>query len=48
MGKGTGLGLSVIYGILKMHSGTISVKSNADATRGPTGSRFTVSLPRVA
>jgi signal transduction histidine kinase len=46
MGKGTGLGLAVSYGIVKMHSGDIGVKSQADPAIGPTGSTFTVSLPR--
>ena len=46
MGKGTGLGLSVTYGIVKMHSGDISVESNADPESGPTGTTFTVTLPR--
>lgn len=46
MGKGTGLGLAVSYGIVKMHSGDIRVQSQADPTVGPTGTTFTVSLPR--
>jgi signal transduction histidine kinase/NAD-dependent dihydropyrimidine dehydrogenase PreA subunit len=46
MGKGTGLGLAVTYGIIKMHNGDISVRSNADPARGQTGSVFTVTLPR--
>jgi len=46
MGKGTGLGLAVCYGIVKMHRGQISVESNTDAETGPTGSTFTVTLPR--
>ncbi|MEN6452143.1 MAG: [Fe-Fe] hydrogenase large subunit C-terminal domain-containing protein [Thermoguttaceae bacterium] len=46
MGKGTGLGLAVSYGIVKMHSGDIRVQSQADPTAGPTGTTFTVSLPR--
>jgi nitrogen-specific signal transduction histidine kinase/iron only hydrogenase large subunit-like protein len=46
MGKGTGLGLAVSYGIVKMHMGDIRVQSQADPAAGPTGSTFTVSLPR--
>lgn len=46
LGKGTGLGLAVAYGIVKMHRGRIEVTSNADPTRGPTGTTFTVALPR--
>ena len=46
LGQGTGLGLSVSYGIVKMHSGDISVASNTDPEKGPTGTTFTVALPR--
>ncbi len=46
IGKGTGLGLPIIYGIVKMHKGNISVKSNADPVKGPTGTTFTISFPR--
>ncbi len=46
VGKGTGLGLAVSYGIVKMHRGDIKVKSNADPAKGPTGTTFTVVLPR--
>jgi C4-dicarboxylate-specific signal transduction histidine kinase len=46
MGKGTGLGLAVSYGIVKMHMGDIRVQSQADPDLGPTGSTFTVTLPR--
>ncbi|MDN5278507.1 MAG: two-component system, NtrC family, sensor kinase [Clostridiales bacterium] len=46
LGKGTGLGLSVTYGIVKMHSGDIRVESNADPDEGPTGTTFSVILPR--
>jgi signal transduction histidine kinase len=45
-GKGTGLGLAVTYGIVKMHRGDIKVSSNADPATGPTGTTFTVILPR--
>ena len=48
MGKGTGLGLPVVYGIVKLHRGDISVESNADPNQGPTGSTFRVKLPREA
>jgi signal transduction histidine kinase/Fe-S-cluster-containing hydrogenase component 2 len=46
MGEGTGLGLSVAYGIIKMHRGQITLVSQADPDKGPTGSTFTVRLPR--
>ncbi len=46
VGQGTGLGLSIIYGIIKMHSGDIRVESNADPAQGPTGTTFTITLPR--
>lgn len=46
IGKGTGLGLAITYGIVKMHSGDIRFTSNCDSTKGPTGTKFTVMLPR--
>lgn len=46
-GKGTGLGLAITYGIIKMHYGNIDVVSNADPAEGPTGTCFTVTLPRL-
>lgn len=46
IGRGTGLGLAVSYGIVKMHHGDIQVRSNADPSAGPTGTTFTVLLPR--
>ncbi|MGC8727929.1 MAG: [Fe-Fe] hydrogenase large subunit C-terminal domain-containing protein [Elusimicrobiales bacterium] len=48
IGKGTGLGLAVSYGIIKAHKGVITVKSNADSTKGPTGTVFKVSIPKVS
>lgn len=48
LGEGTGLGLAVAYGIVKMHHGDITVTSNTDAAAGPTGTTFTVTLPRLA
>jgi len=46
IGTGTGLGLAVVYGIVKMHRGKITVKSNADPAKEQTGTVFVVSLPR--
>ena len=46
IGEGTGLGLAVAYGIVKMHRGNIEVKSNDNVENGPTGTEFTVTLPR--
>ena len=46
VGMGTGLGLAVTHGIVKMHRGQITVQSNQDPEKGPTGTTFTVSLPR--
>ncbi|MBP7935093.1 MAG: 4Fe-4S binding protein [Phycisphaerae bacterium] len=48
VGKGTGLGLAVTYGIVKMHRGQISLESNDQPAKGPTGTTFTVVLPRQA
>ncbi len=47
-GEGTGLGLAVSYGIVKMHRGDLSVRSNTDAASGPTGTTFSIILPRRA
>jgi signal transduction histidine kinase len=40
MGKGTGLGLAITYGVVKMHSGDISVESEEGK-----GTTFFVSIP---
>lgn len=45
MGKGTGLGLAICYGIVKMHSGSIAVETNADPAQGSTFTRFIIKLP---
>lgn len=47
VGRGTGLGLAVSYGIVKMHRGGITVESNDDPEQGPTGTTFTVSIPKA-
>lgn len=46
IGKGTGLGLAVTYGIIKMHHGNIQVETNTDKSSGPTGTAFTITIPR--
>ena len=43
VGKGTGLGLSLCYGIIREHSGTITVRSKVGQ-----GAQFTVELPLAA
>lgn len=46
VGKGTGLGLATSYGIVKMHKGKIEVRSNSNKEKGPTGTTFSIILPR--
>ncbi|MCX6332706.1 MAG: ATP-binding protein, partial [Bacteroidia bacterium] len=46
LGHGTGLGLATAYGIVKMHKGQITVESNTDPAKGPTGTSFKIVLPR--
>ncbi len=43
LGKGTGMGLSIVYGVVKMHAGDLSVDSEPDR-----GRVFTVRLPAQA
>lgn len=47
IGKGTGLGLATAYGIVKMHKGKIELESNADISKGSTGTSFKIELPRI-
>jgi len=46
VGKGTGLGLPLCYGIVKMHKGKITLNSNDNPGKGPTGTTFIIRLPR--
>jgi len=45
-GEGTGLGLAETYGIIKAHQGSISITSNNDPLKGPTGTKISIMLPR--
>ncbi|MBN2681537.1 MAG: 4Fe-4S binding protein [Bacteroidales bacterium] len=45
-GKGTGLGLPLVYGIVKMHKGSIEVVSNSNPEKGKTGTCFKIKIPR--
>jgi signal transduction histidine kinase len=47
VGEGTGLGLPFAYGAIKMHSGKLTIESNADAANGPIGTRIQIILPRA-
>jgi iron only hydrogenase large subunit-like protein len=46
IGQGTGLGLALVYSLVKIHKGQITVKSNADPIKGSTGTTFNITLPR--
>jgi len=46
VGDGTGLGLPQVYAAVKAHRGDISIESNADLEKGPTGTTVRIKLPR--
>ena len=46
VGDGTGLGLPSAYATIKGHRGDISIESNADPEKGPTGTTVRITLPR--
>lgn len=46
VGDGTGLGLPTAFATVKAHRGDISIQSNADPQKGPTGTTVRITLPR--
>ena len=46
VGDGTGLGLPSAYAAIKAHRGDISIDSNSDPKKGPTGTAVRITLPR--
>ncbi len=46
VGDGTGLGLPQAFASVKAHHGDISIESNADPKKGPTGTTVKITLPR--
>ncbi len=46
IGEGTGLGLPQAYATVKGHNGHMTVESNADPAKGPTGTTITITIPR--
>jgi signal transduction histidine kinase len=46
VGDGTGLGLPSAYAAIKAHHGDISITSNADPKKGPTGTTVRITIPR--
>lgn len=46
VGEGTGLGLPTAYAAVKAHHGEISMESNQDKKKGPTGTTVRITLPR--
>jgi signal transduction histidine kinase len=45
-GDGTGLGLPSAYAAVKAHRGNVTIESNADPNKGPTGTTVRITLPR--
>lgn len=45
-GDGTGLGLPQAFAVVKAHCGDITIESNADLNKGPTGTTVRITLPR--
>src|SRR5271157_571563 len=45
VGEGIGLGLPFAYGAVKLHSGNLTIESNADPASGPAGTRIQITLP---
>jgi signal transduction histidine kinase len=46
VGDGTGLGLPQAYATVKAHRGDMTIASNTDPQKGPTGTTITITLPR--
>ena len=46
IGDGTGLGLPSSYAAVKAHRGNMTIESNADPNKGPTGTTVRITLPR--
>ena len=46
VGDGTGLGLPQAFATVKAHRGDISIESNADAHKCPTGTTVRITMPR--
>jgi len=46
IGDGTGLGLPSAYAAVKAHRGDMTIESNADSKKGPTGTTVRIMLPR--
>lgn len=46
IGDGTGLGLPQAFAVVKAHRGSMTIESNADPKKGPTGTTVRITLPR--